>query len=105
MKTLYLDCFSGISGDMTLGAFIDLGIDADYLTSELKKLNLGGYTIEVSKKAKNGIMGTDVDVILHEEEEHDHEHEGHHHEHEHDHEGHHHKHEHGHSHEGHEHSH
>ncbi|MEG2841192.1 MAG: LarC family nickel insertion protein, partial [Cellulosilyticaceae bacterium] len=50
-----------------------------------------------------GIMGTDVDVILHEEEEHDHEHEGHHHEHEH--EGHHHKHEHGHSHEGHEHSH
>lgn len=121
MKTLYLDCFSGISGDMTLGAFIDLGVDANDLISELKKLNLEGYTIEVSKKAKNGIMGTDVDVILHEEEdhhhehdrheghhhEHDHEHEGHHHEHDHEHEGHHHEHdhEHGHSHEGHEHSH
>ena len=42
MKVLYYDCFSGISGDMNLGAMIDLGIDLSYLRSELGKLNLQG---------------------------------------------------------------
>ena len=44
-KTLYLDCFSGISGDMMVGALLDAGLDLEYLTGELKKINLDGYEI------------------------------------------------------------
>ena len=40
MKCLYFDCFAGISGDMTLGALLDLGVPLAYLKDELKKLNL-----------------------------------------------------------------
>ncbi len=69
MRTLYFDCFAGISGDMTLGAFIDLGVDKDVLIRELDKLNVSGYKIEVTKKSKNGIVGTDVDVVLTETKE------------------------------------
>ena len=43
MKILFYDCFSGISGDMNLGAMIDLGVDNKFLTSELYKLNLKGW--------------------------------------------------------------
>ena len=82
MKTLYFDCSSGISGNMTLGALIEILGDEKYLVEELKKLNVPGYHIEISKKVKNGITGTYVDVIL-EEHNHSHEHE---HEHEHHHE-------------------
>lgn len=64
MRILYLDCYAGISGDMTLGAFVDLGVEPGYLISELEKLGVEGYTIEISKKKKNGLVGTDVDVIL-----------------------------------------
>ena len=71
MKILYYDCFSGISGDMNLGALIDLGIDEKYLIDELKKLNLNGYEIKVSRGIRKGIEGTKVDVIL---QEHHHEH-------------------------------
>ncbi len=71
MKILYYDCFSGISGDMNLGALIDLGIDEKYLIEELKKLNLKGYEIKVSRDSRKGIEGTKVDVILH-EHHHDH---------------------------------
>ncbi|MBV7272971.1 LarC family nickel insertion protein [Clostridium sp. PL3] len=110
MKVLYYDCFSGISGDMNLGALIDIGVDKDYLISELLKLNISGYEIKAKKDVKNGISGTKADVILeechnHDEEsncEHNHEaHEhGHGHHHEHGHEGHHehHHHEHQHTH-------
>ncbi len=81
MKVLYFDCSSGISGNMTLGALTEIIGDEKYLTEELKKLNVEGYKIEVSKKVKNGITGTYVDVILEHEHEHhhDHEHEHHHH--------------------------
>ena len=72
MKTLYFDCSSGISGNMTLGALIEIVGDENYLINELKKLNVDGYHIEISKKVKNGITGTYVDVIL--EHEHHHEH-------------------------------
>lgn len=89
MKTLYFDCSSGISGNMTLGALLDIVGDENYLLEELKKLNVDGYKIEISKQVKNGITGTYVDVIL--ENEHDHEHEHNHaHEHDHAHEHHHH---------------
>ena len=75
MKTLYFDCSSGISGNMTLGALIEIVGDENYLINELKKLNVDGYHIEISKKAKNGITGTYVDVILEHEQHHHHHHE------------------------------
>lgn len=79
MKTLYFDCSSGISGNMTLGALIEILGNEDYLLEELKKLNVPGYHIEISKKVKNGITGTYVDVILAEHNHsHEHEHEHHH---------------------------
>ena len=64
MKTLYFDCSSGISGNMTLGALTEIIGDENYLINELKKLNIDGYKIEISKKIKNGVTGTYVDVIL-----------------------------------------
>ena len=64
MKILYYDCFAGISGDMNLGAMIDLGVDKDFLISELAQLNLSGYTIEVCRDKRHHIEGTRVNVIL-----------------------------------------
>ena len=64
MKILYYDCFAGISGDMNLGAMIDLGVDAGYLTGELQKLKLNGYEIRVSEQQRKGITGTQAEVIL-----------------------------------------
>ena len=98
MKTLYFDCSSGISGNMTLAALTEIIGDENYLVEELKKLHIDGYTIDISKKVKNGITGTHVDVILahqhehshvHEEHEHHHEHEEHNHEHSYEHHHHH----------------
>ena len=88
MKVLYFDCSSGISGNMTLGSLLEIIGDENYLINELKKLNVEGYKIEISKKIKNGITATHVDVKL--ESEHKHEHEHHHHEEEHNHTHHHH---------------
>ena len=68
MNTLYYECFSGISGDMNLGAMIDLGIDKDYLIGELKKLNLEGWNMRVEKDQRHGITGTKVTVLLTKEE-------------------------------------
>jgi len=68
MKTLYYECFSGISGDMNLGAMIDLGVDKDYLVNELKKLKLEGWEMRVEKDQRHGITGTKVTVILTAEE-------------------------------------
>ena len=92
MKTLYFDCSSGISGNMTLGALLEIIGDDNFLLEELKKLNVDGYRIEISNKVKNGITGKYVDVILVEEHEHHHDEHTHEHEHEHDHEHHHHEH-------------
>ncbi len=64
MKILYFDCFSGISGDMTAGALLDLGIPINYLKSELNKLNLKGYHIEAKKVNKKGIIATKFNVII-----------------------------------------
>lgn len=58
MKILYLDCFAGISGDMFLGALIDLGLSVDYLKKELKKIKLEGYSIKAVKGKRKGITGT-----------------------------------------------
>ncbi len=75
MKTLYFDCSSGISGNMTLGALLEIVGDDNYLLQELKKLNVDGYKIEISNKVKNGITGKYVDVILDDEHHHEHIHE------------------------------
>jgi len=64
MKILYYDCFSGISGDMNLGALIDVGVDEKYLLDELKKLHLYEYKIEINNGCRKGINGVKVDVKL-----------------------------------------
>jgi uncharacterized protein (TIGR00299 family) protein len=66
MKTLYLDIFSGISGDMFIGALIDLGVDSRKLERELKKLKLDGYRLRVARKQKSGIEGVKFDVHVEE---------------------------------------
>ncbi len=63
MKLLYYDCFSGISGDMNLGALVDLGVDPSYLAAELKKLPLQGYELKIGRAERKGISGTKVDVL------------------------------------------
>ncbi len=81
MRVLYYDCFSGISGDMHLGAMIDLGVDPKTLTDQLGLLDLSGYELKISRDQRKGITGTKVDVVL-ETKPHDHDH-GHHHGHHH----------------------
>lgn len=72
MKTLYLDCFSGISGDMFLGAMLDLGISQEAFLAELSKLPLSDYNVEIKKSFQGGITGTDINVITHEHHPHRH---------------------------------
>ncbi len=63
MTIAYFDCFSGISGDMTLGAIVDAGIAIDSLRAELSKLNLPGYELKAEKVIRCGIAATKVHVI------------------------------------------
>lgn len=63
MKTAYFDCYSGISGNMILGALIDLGVDVGILNDGLRSLDPGDYRIEVSRQKKNGIAAVYVDVV------------------------------------------
>ncbi len=85
MKTLYLDIFSGISGDMFLGALIDLGVDFRQFEQELAKLGLYGYHVHATQKQKASITGVKFDVHL-EAEHHHHPGRDHEHSHDHDHE-------------------
>ncbi len=62
MLTAYFDCFSGISGDMTLGALVDLGVSVDYLEENLRKLPLSGFELSAKSVNKGGIQATDVQV-------------------------------------------
>jgi pyridinium-3,5-bisthiocarboxylic acid mononucleotide nickel chelatase len=64
VKILYYDCFAGISGDMNLGAMIDLGVDPEFLREELRKIEIGSYEIRVNRDQRRGIFGTKLDVIL-----------------------------------------
>jgi len=80
MKILYYDCFAGISGDMNLGAMIDLGIDVEYLKKELARLSVHGYELKVEKDIRKGISGTRVQVVVDDLHQHMHTH-NHHHEH------------------------
>ena len=67
MKIAYFDCFSGISGDMTVGALLDAGLKIETLEKELKKLGLTGYQLEVKKVVKKGISATKFKVKIKEE--------------------------------------
>lgn len=72
-NTLYLECYSGISGDMTVASLLDLGADEKTLTNALDSLNLKGYNINISRVKKAGLDVCDFDVILDKEHEnHDH---------------------------------
>ncbi|UCD85067.1 MAG: DUF111 family protein, partial [Deltaproteobacteria bacterium] len=62
MRIAYFDCFSGISGDMTLGALIDLGLSQKKLLAELAKLPIKGYSLKVSRESRAGIGGYRVRV-------------------------------------------
>jgi pyridinium-3,5-bisthiocarboxylic acid mononucleotide nickel chelatase len=64
MTLAYFDCFSGISGDMTLGALVDAGVSIDALRAKLSKLNLAGYEITAEKVLRSGISATKVHVRM-----------------------------------------
>ena len=118
-RTLYLDCSSGISGDMVVGALLDAGASEERLRAALSSLGVGGFEIKVSRKTVSALDVCDFHVVLDAEHDgHDHdmqwlygnldgdEHH-HHHDHEHDHEHHHdhERHEHEHHHHDHDHEH
>jgi uncharacterized protein (TIGR00299 family) protein len=65
MKTAYIDCIAGASGDMLLGALIDAGLPATTLEAELAKLHLHDFHLHFSKVSKNGFGATKVDVHAH----------------------------------------
>lgn len=72
-KTLYLECESGISGDMTVAALLDLGADQQVLREALASLSVSGFDIRISRVKKSGLDACDFDVILDKEHEnHDH---------------------------------
>ena len=74
MKTLYLDIFSGISGDMFIGAMLDLGVDPQKLADELEKLGLGGYHLHFGREERGAIAGVKFDVHIEDEHGHSHQH-------------------------------
>ena len=81
-RVLYFDCFSGVAGDMTLGALLDLGVDVDALRAALQTLPVGGWTLGVETTRKMGLRGLKVHIEIGGQEEgaaahapeHDHEH-------------------------------
>lgn len=100
-NNLYLECYSGISGDMMVAALLDLGADEEVLNKALDSLQVDGFRVEISRVLKNGLDTCDFNVILdnkHENHDHDmnylygeHSHDNHHHHehnHNHDHDGH-----------------
>ncbi len=64
MRTLYYDCSAGISGDMHLGAMVDLGVPPEHLETELHKLGLPGWRLRFTRDSRKGIGGTRADVLL-----------------------------------------
>ncbi|OHB33779.1 MAG: TIGR00299 family protein [Desulfuromonadaceae bacterium GWC2_58_13] len=70
MKILYLDTFSGISGDMMLGLLADLGVSLDTIAAELDKLPVTGYSLAGSREIRRGIEGARVRVAIAEQHHH-----------------------------------
>ena len=69
MRIAYFDCFSGVSGDMTLGALLACGADETELRERLGALNVPGYELHIRRVTRQGITATDVDVHLNEAEQ------------------------------------
>jgi uncharacterized protein (DUF111 family) len=80
MRIAYLDCFSGISGDMLLGALVDAGVPFSLLEQAAADLNIGAR-LEMRKVTRGGLSGTKIDVIVESADGHAHDGSGHHHEH------------------------
>ena len=100
-NNLYIECYSGISGDMMVASLLDLGADEKVLLNALESLNIDGFEIKIGRTKKCGIDACDFDVILAEEHGHSHE-QAHDHSHDHGHtheQTHDHSHDHGHTHE------
>jgi uncharacterized protein (TIGR00299 family) protein len=72
MKILYFDCFSGISGDMTIGALLDLGLPFDYLEKHLRKLSLEGYQIKSEITERHKISAIKFDIVTMDDKTHRH---------------------------------
>lgn len=72
MKILYLDCFSGIAGDMFLGAMLDAGLKLESLEAELGKADFRDYRLKAGRMDKQGIRATKLSVILEREDAHSH---------------------------------
>jgi len=64
MTFAYFDTVGGLSGDMTLGAFVSAGVSLDHLTGELRKLGLEGYELSATHVERSGIVATKIDVIV-----------------------------------------
>ncbi len=64
MKVAYFDCFSGVSGDMTLGALVDAGVELELLRDQLTRLPITGYQLEARVVTRGGLRGTKVDVLV-----------------------------------------
>ena len=62
MRVLYFDCFAGVSGDMTVGALIDLGVNVESLKQQLASLGLSGYEIKIDRVERSGIAATKFNV-------------------------------------------
>jgi hypothetical protein len=67
MKILYFDCFSGISGDMILGAFLDMGVPKDVIQKNIENLPLEAFHLEVTKAQRMSIQGRQVRVVVEED--------------------------------------
>src|SRR5260370_40736454 len=70
MKLAYFDCFSGISGDMTLGALVDAGCGVEHLCSGLRGLQVPGWELSAEKVWKNGMAATYVKVKTEDQSKH-----------------------------------
>jgi len=74
MRVLYFDAFSGVSGDMTVGALLALGLSLEQLRAELQRLPLSGYSIDCEPVSVNGIGATKFSVQVHDHSPDDHSH-------------------------------
>ncbi|MFO7907456.1 MAG: nickel pincer cofactor biosynthesis protein LarC [Pirellulaceae bacterium] len=72
MRVAYLDCYSGISGDMSLGALIDAGVSSEAIQEGINSLGVEGCRLDISEVKKNGFRATHVEVLAEPEHEHRH---------------------------------